>query len=403
MRLLLLSSVFPPQTGGSGRWFWEIYNRLPREHVRAVAGEYAGAAAFDHRHDLAIWRMPLAFESLGIIGKERMRRYLKTTWALRRIVTTEGVGIVHCGKCLPEGLLGWLVKRVTGVPYVCYAHGEELSFSGRELAWLRRRVFRGAKMVIANSRNTQRLLHDDWDVPETKLRLMHPGVDAERFVPSESDEEVRASLGWRNRKVILTVSRLQKRKGHDMLIRALPVIRRAVPDVLYSIVGDGDERDPLRKLVTELDLEGFVQFRGETTDDELIRCYQQCDLFVLPNRDVDGDFEGFGMVLLEAQACGKPVVAGASGGTAETMSIPETGHVVPCERPDDLAALVVRLLADKSLRASMGEAARVWAVERFSWESLSRQAHELFFGKPAPSPAAASVAMADARATEMVG
>jgi phosphatidylinositol alpha-1,6-mannosyltransferase len=232
---------------------------------------------------------------------------------------------------------------------------------------------------------------------------MHPGVDVERFVPSEADEDVRATLGWRNRKVILTVGRLQKRKGHDMLIRALPEVRRAFPDVLYSIVGDGDEHDSLRQLVAELGLSEFVQFRGETSDEELIRCYQQCDLFVLPNRDVNGDFEGFGMVLLEAQACGKPVVAGASGGTAETMSIPETGHVVLCDRPDELAELVTRLLADEPLRATMGEAARAWAVERFSWESLSRQAHELFFGKPAPSPVVTSDAMADARATEMVG
>jgi phosphatidylinositol alpha-1,6-mannosyltransferase len=291
---------------------------------------------------------------------------------------------------------------MTGVPYTCYVHGEELHFPGRELAWLRRRVFRGAAMVIANSRNTWRLLRDEWDVPEGKLRLMYPGVDVERFVPAERDVEARARLGWGNRKVVLTVGRLQKRKGHDMLIRALPEIRRSVPDVLYAIVGDGDERKSLERLVVELGLAEFVQFRGETSDEELIRCYQQCDLFVLPNRDVNGDFEGFGMVLLEAQACGKPVVAGASGGTAETMSIPETGQVVCCDRPDELAMLVSQLLANEALRGTMGEAARAWAVERFSWESLSRQAYELFFGEPAPSASPPAPALAEARSAELV-
>jgi phosphatidylinositol alpha-1,6-mannosyltransferase len=399
--LVILTETFPPQSGGSGRWFWEIYRRLPRKRVRVIAGDYAGAAAFDESHDLVLWRMPLAFESCGVLGPRGTRRYLKAAWAVRRIVAAEGVATVHCGKCLPEGILGWLVKRMTGVPYVCYVHGEELYIASRELAFLRRRVFRGAKMVIANSRNTLRLLRNEWGVPESKLQLMYPGVDVERFVPAEGNEDVRSNLGWNNRKVILTVGRLQKRKGHDMLIRALPAVRQTAPDVLYSIVGDGGERAGLERLVTELGLEKFVQFRGETSDDELIRCYQQCDLFVLPNRDVNGDFEGFGMVLLEAQACGKPVVAGASGGTSETMSIPKTGHVVPCNRPDELAELINRLLADEPLRASMGEAARAWAVERFSWESLSRHAHELFFGEPAPLAAAAG--KPDARTAELVG
>jgi phosphatidylinositol alpha-1,6-mannosyltransferase len=409
---LLLSLTFPPQTGGSGRWFWEIYRRLPRERVRVVAGECPGAAEFDEGHDLAIRRMPLAFESFGILGPAKMRRYLRTAWALRRLVAMEGVQAVHCGCCLPEGLLGWLLKRMTGVPYLCYVHGEELNFPSRELAWLRRRVFRGAKMVIANSRNTWRLLRDQWNVPEAKLRLMHPGVDVERFLPARcvprlepgnEEREERSRLGWQNRLVVLTVGRLQKRKGHDMLIRALPAIRPTVPDVLYSIVGDGDERDSLHRLVAELGLHDHVQFRGETSDDELIRCYQQCDLFVLPNRDVNGDFEGFGMVLLEAQACGKAVVAGASGGTAETMSIGQTGHVVACDRPEELAALVIRLLLDEPLRAKMGEAARRWAVERFSWDSLSRQAHELFFGEPASASAPAAQETCPARTAELVG
>jgi phosphatidylinositol alpha-1,6-mannosyltransferase len=84
------------------------------------------------------------------------------------------------------------------------------------------------------------------------------------------------------------------------------------------------------------------------------------------------------MVLLEAQACGKPVVAGASGGTAETMRIPETGLVIPCEGPDQLAARVAELLADRQRLERMGRAARPWVVENFDWAALSRQAAELF-------------------------
>src|SRR5262249_1406750 len=130
-------------------------------------------------------------------------------------------------------------------------------------------------------------------------------------------------------------------------------------------------------------LSGHVQFLGEIADADLLHCYQQCDLFVLPNRQVGKDVEGFGMVLLEAQACGKPVVAGASGATAATMRIPETGQVVHGAGPDGLAALVAELVGDPARLARMGAAARPWVVGRFDWAALSRRAERVFREGPA--------------------
>jgi phosphatidylinositol alpha-1,6-mannosyltransferase len=178
--------------------------------------------------------------------------------------------------------------------------------------------------------------------------------------------------------VVLTVGRLQKRKGHDHMILAMNEVRRVLPDVLYAVVGDGEERGRLRQLATQEGLEGHVQFLGELDDDALVECFQQCDLFVLPNRQVGEDIEGFGMVLVEAQACGKPVVGGASGGTAETMCIPETGVVVSCEEPAELARVVVELLSNRERLSRMGAAARRWVAGRFDWAALTRQAERIF-------------------------
>jgi phosphatidylinositol alpha-1,6-mannosyltransferase len=176
----------------------------------------------------------------------------------------------------------------------------------------------------------------------------------------------------------LTVGRLQKRKGHDTMIRALQTIREQIPDVLYAIVGDGEERQPLESLVRELEMSDHVRFMGEIVDRALIQCYQQCDLFVLPNRQVGQDIEGFGMVLVEAQSCGKPVIAGASGGTAETMQIPETGQVVDCTKPDELSRAIAHRLADPQQLERMGECARNWAISRFDWWSIAKRASQLF-------------------------
>lgn len=163
-----------------------------------------------------------------------------------------------------------------------------------------------------------------------------------------------------------------------MLIRALPAIRACVPDVLYAIVGEGDERGYLERLVRECDVKSQVQFLGNLADAQLLECYQQCDLFCLPNREIDGDIEGFGMVLVEAQACGKPVVAGCSGGTSETMNVGATGVVVDCTAPEPLAAAVVRLLSDTRLREAMGSDARCFVRERFDWAKLAAEASALF-------------------------
>jgi phosphatidyl-myo-inositol dimannoside synthase len=380
MSHLLLAEVFPPRTGGSGRWFWEIYRRLPSQEIVVAAGEMAGQEEFDASHAMRIIRLPLSFPSWGVASLAGLSRYRSLVARLQSLVQHHGVHRIHCGKCLPEGFLAWWIKRRWGVGYLVYVHGEELASIGtsRELRWMTRQVLRGADFVIANSRHTQLLLHNEWQLEANRIHLFYPGVDTCRFVPAPRDDEVRDRLGWAAHPVVLTVGRLQRRKGQDQLIRALSTIRRRVPDVLYAIVGDGEERQRLESMVIAEGVTEHVQFYGEMSDAQIIECYQQCDLFALPNREVDGDFEGFGMVLLEAQACGRPVLAGTSGGTSETMRVPETGRLVGCDEPEPLAEAVIELLLDPKNREQMGSAARRWVVEHFDWESLSKQAQRLF-------------------------
>ncbi len=176
--------------------------------------------------------------------------------------------------------------------------------------------------------------------------------------------------------MILTVGALQKRKGQDMLIRALPAIRARVPNVLYAIAGEGWERGYLEALAREQGVDDIVQFNGAPPLPELLEHYQQCNLFALPNRRVGWDFEGFGIVLLEAQSCGKAVIAGRSGGTAETMDPGVTGELVDCEAPEALGETIAGLLNAPGRLADMGARARQWAVSRFDWSVLGRESEE---------------------------
>ncbi|HEY7314591.1 MAG TPA: glycosyltransferase family 4 protein [Gemmataceae bacterium] len=380
MTHLLLSDNFPPRTGGSGRWFWETYRRLPRENYAVAAGEDPRQVAFDRTHDLRLWRLPLTLKAWGLRSLTGLTGYWRALRRLRPLLRSERIEMVHCGRCLPEGVMALALKWRYRLPYLCYVHGEDVTTAmySREHAWMVRRVLHNAEFLIANSRNTERVLRDEWGLSAERVRVLHPGVDTDYFSPAGRDRAIRERLGWGDRPVILTVGRLQKRKGHDVMIRALSAVRRAVPDVLYVVAGDGEERPALDALTASEGAVDHVQFLGEISDADLLSCYRQCDLFALPNRQVGQDIEGFGMVLLEAQACGKPVVAGASGGTAETMRIPETGRVVCCDGPDELAALVSDLLSDRRRLEQMGQAAREWVVSRFDWEVLTRQAEQLF-------------------------
>jgi phosphatidylinositol alpha-1,6-mannosyltransferase len=163
-----------------------------------------------------------------------------------------------------------------------------------------------------------------------------------------------------------------------MMIRALPAIRAACPDVLYVMVGQGWERDYLDRLVDEHHVRDAVQYRTAASDLELVDCYQQCDLFALPNRQIGWDVEGFGIVLAEAQSCGKPVLAGRSGGTVDAVDDGVTGELVDAITPEAVATAVVGFLNQPERAAAFGRRGRAWAIDRLSWHTLVPQALALF-------------------------
>jgi phosphatidylinositol alpha-1,6-mannosyltransferase len=368
-KTLLISEIFPPIHGGSGRWFWELYTRLPRDEYLIAAGETESDTEFDQTHDLNLSRLPLSSKSWGLKSLSGLKFYWRNFLIIRSLIKKNKIRQIHCGRCLPEGVFGLMMKIIYNIPYICYIHGEdvETASSSRELSFIVKQVLKKACKLIANSKNSRSILIDHWDVPIEKIAVLNPGMDANKFVPTEYDKVVRKKLGWNDRPVLLTVGRLQKRKGQDMLIKAMPQIIEQHPDVLYAIVGGGEEKDNLKKLVTELSLNNNVQFLSEIPDETMIQCYQQCTLFVLPNRTIGKDIEGFGMVLAEAQSCGKPVLAGDSGGTAETMIIGETGYIVDCSRPEPIALGIINILQHQEKSLTMGKKGREHAVKDLDW------------------------------------
>lgn len=378
-KVLLLSQIIPPAVGGSGRYFWELVRRMPRSRIAVLGADQPGARAFDDTHRVNMTRGPMTFRDTGVFSWAGWCDYCRLARQVRELAAREKVDVLWCGRCVPEGWVAWMVQRRTGLPYIVSAHGEEVTLPdpgatagvmvSRAHRWMARRVFAGATAVVTNSENTRRIVRDSWHVPDARIHPLTPGIDTDTFRPAAPCPEARRALGWGDRPVVLTVGRLHARKGHELLIDALVKVKDRVPNLLYAIVGEGPEREKLVAQVADRGLAGHVKFHGETDHALVLKAYQQCDLFVLPNRQVGAEIEGFGMVLLEAQACGKPVIAGTSGGTAETLRPYETGFLVDCTSVGALSGAVGLLLTSPGVRARMGEAARDWVMRQFDWQS----------------------------------
>lgn len=387
-RTLLIAENFPPFTGGAARRFGEIYRRQPQTSVTVLTG-HAEEADGASTAEMDVVRLSPAASAREFSGAVRVSPFGEALRVAREIVRDRAIERIHCGRPLPEGWLALALRLLDGISYDCFVHGEEINLAGsgepcgflasRRYRLMTRAVLSGADRLVANGRHTADLLRDQWSIGARRTRILYPGVDTFYFSPAEADDQPPLPT-WRGRRIVLAAGRLQRRKGYDILIRAIDSVRVTVPEVLLVIAGGGEEEAMLRAMIVRLGLDRHVSMLGRVDDDLLRSCFRHCELFVLANRQIGYDLEGFGMVLLEAQACGKPVIAGNSGGSREAMRDGDTGIIVDCGTPEPLADAIGSLLADDDRRWAMGRAARRLMIESFDWKVVLRDAGELFTG-----------------------
>lgn len=329
---------------------------VPAENDRRVNG-----------HGPRVYRRPSAFANAWHVQAPSLGT------AVLHILLRERPKVLQIATAHDSYIGLWLRQRL-GIPYVVYAHGNEI-LAAMQSEWEKpRQSLQQASRVLAVSRYTAKLV-EKAGVNPGRIELFHPGCDIETFQPQEPDEELRRKLlgDTDGQRMILSVGNLVSRKGHDMVIRALPRLLQTVGNVSYLIVGDGPYRSELENLASALGVRERVVFAGRMPDETLPRVYALCDVFVLASREqIDScDVEGFGIVFLEANACGKPVVGGRSGGIGDAIAEGETGFLVDSRDPDGIAEAIGRLLTDPQLAARLGEQGRERVVREFSWHSVA--------------------------------
>jgi phosphatidylinositol alpha-1,6-mannosyltransferase len=284
------------------------------------------------------------------------------------------VDVVHCGDLFPQGLIALFLKRVGGFPYVAFCHGEEIAQTDRfrYQPSIRNRIYLSADAVIANADYARnRLLKIG--VASDRIHKITPGVDCDVFSPGHPDSALQDRFGLRNRFVLLTVARLVPRKGHDMVLKAIAKLAGQFPLIRYLIIGRGPEELKLRQLAADMGIAEKVVFAGFIPDSQLPACYRLSDLVVMPNREHNGDLEGFGITFLEASATAKPVIAGESGGAPEAVAQGVSGELVAPTNLERLVAVIRSFLVDRGKAESMGMAGLQRARAEFDWKKRAQE------------------------------
>jgi phosphatidylinositol alpha-1,6-mannosyltransferase len=361
-RTLVVTNDFPPRVGGIERVLHSLLAELPHDRVSVLAPFSDGHIRFDETEPYEVFRLPGDF----LWPTPRLARRMDD------VIAESGADVVLFGDVVPLAVLGPRLAR-RGTPYLVAAHGFAywLSRLAGTHALIRYSTSMASRVPVMCSRFIAEFVRTA--VPDrVPVSTLYPGADLDRFHPHVAGEEVRARLGLADRPVVVCVSRLVMRKGQDVLIRAMPAIRRRVPDAALLIVGGGPYRRRLASLAREAPA-GSVVFAGEVRDADLPSYYAAGDVFAMPCRTRLGglEVEGLGVVFLEAAACGKPVVVGSSGGAREAIVDGETGILVDGRNVREVAGAVSELLADRELAGTMGKAGRARIERSFTWPAMA--------------------------------
>lgn len=386
-RCLIVTNNFPPVVGGAGN----VYAALAaaaggRIVVLAAATDYRsgqpvpGLAEHDATADYPLERIaevrPRLHRKPGpwvrlhgmLLEEPRIRRRL---WQrVQALVQQHGIRVL----CLAdEETVGWMIAPAQrrGLKVILYSHGDDLGWwpgaSAARMDARRRRYFAQADAIVMVSESGAEDLGQRFGVPRGRITLVPNGVDLSCFGPEGPESGLLGRYGLAGRRVVVTVARLVPRKGIDRLIRALPAVAAAVPDLMHLVVGDGECRGALEAQARDLGLADRVVFAGQVPEAELAAHFRLGEVFAMTNRRTeDGEDEGFGLVFLEAMACGVPVLGGRAGGVPEVVTEGETGLLVEADDTPAVAAALIRLLTDAPLRARL-RAAGLQAAAAASW------------------------------------
>lgn len=376
---LLLAYDFPPIGGGLSRWMGELARHYPPQSLVVSTGQYEGSDVVDPE-------MPNRVDRISVPSRRLRTIQGLLLWSRRvsSLCRSLHPGFIWCGNIKPAAYPANWARERTGVPYGIIVHGTDLLLLQHQChqSALKRKVARTlihpAAVIVANSSYTRDLcltVCQEIGVPQDpdRVRVVTLGTDPRRFRPGVDTAAARARYGLGDGRWMLTVARLTAHKGVDVGLHALAELRTKHPDLRYAVVGSGSKLAELEALAVQLKVADRVRFLTGVTDDDLPAVYNSAELYLGASRQADSNVEGFGIALVEASACGVPVIGGRSGGVPDAVREGETGLLVDPTDAQAVAAAISTLLTDRSAAARLGDGGRRAVETHFNWDRVTRE------------------------------
>lgn len=367
-KTLLITLDFLPNMGGVSNYYYNLAKLFPKDKIVVLS---------DIKTD-----KDLGFK---VFYKKLLYRFIWPRWIkscieLYRLVKKEKIEIIWVGSILPLGACALLAKVFFRVPYFVSLHGFDikLASSNRRKKILAKMILKNAKFITVNSETTLGLVREliQSSGCANKTLLLYPGIN-KSFTNIEENKKqtIISQYNLQNKKIILSVSRIVKRKNHELIIDAINLIKndQSIEDLKYLIIGTGENLEHLKKKSKDLGLEACVLFLENINNNELPYFYDISNMFAMVSKTTKDDIEGFGIVYLEAGIFKKPVLASKIGGGAEAVQDGKTGILIDENSVIEAKEAILYLLNDKILSYELGENAYKRIMNNFLWEDIYKK------------------------------
>lgn len=376
MRVLFFNYEYPPLGGGAANATKQIlkeYSKMDGVEVDLVTSSIdSGYHLEEVGRNVRIHKLPIGKNKKNLhfqSQKDLIAYAWKAYWFSKRLLKENSFDLSHSFFTIPCGAVSWLFWKTNKIPYVVSLRGSDVpGYSDRFSAvyfFLKpfiRKIWKDSKQVVSNSQGLKDLAlktNENQDIS-----IIFNGIDTEKFRPENSEKKYfHITLGG---------TRITHRKGIRYLIEAVEKLVLKHGNIRMNVVGEGNERDELEKMVKEKNLEEKIRFVGRVSHDEIFKYYNEAGVFVLPSLN-----EGMSNAMLEALASGLPIISTRTGGADELVVDGENGFIVKMKDSGDLAEKIEWLFEDEPLRIEMGKKSRELA-EKMSWNSVAEQYLKLY-------------------------
>ncbi len=354
MKYLLFTLEYPPFNGGVANYYGNMINNWPKSSEIDV----------------------LSNNNNKLINKNGPLRWWPAIFKLISYIRKNKPDYILVGHALPLGTVCFILSYFFSFKYVLFFHGLDFSMSTKvkRKKLLTKLILKKADKIISANSVVFKMINNFSDVEDKNL-IVNPGINKVDEINQEKIEILRKKYQLTNEIILVSLGRLVKRKGFDKTILALKDLYNFNPNnnLVYFIVGSGPDETYLKEL--SKNYQDKIIFTGEASEEEKWTFLALADIFIMPSRNIDGDFEGFGIVYLEANLMNKPVIAGNSGGIKDAVIDGLNGLLVDPENEKEIAKTILKLSDNNELRKEMGEKGRQRALNEFLWANQAEKIH----------------------------